>query len=50
MPVTGRPANVVPDVCQELPDCPVASDAILTAREEVSLQTDIPAADSLRGG
>ena len=30
--VTGRPANVVPDAGQELPDCPASSDAILTAR------------------
>ena len=47
MPVTGRPANVMPDAGQELPDCPAASDAILAEREEASLQTDVLASDSL---
>ena len=47
MPVTGHPANVVSDAGQELPDCPAASDAILTEREEASLQTGILASDSL---
>ena len=41
MPASGRPANVVPDAGQELPDCSAVSDAILTEREEASLQTDI---------
>ena len=47
MPVTGRAANVVSDAGQELIDCPAASDAILTEREEASLQTDVLASDSL---
>ena len=47
MPVTGRPANVVSDAGQKVPDCPAVSDAILTEREEVSLQTDVLASDSL---
>ena len=29
VPVTERPANVVADAGQELPDCPAASDKIL---------------------
>ena len=41
MPVTGRPANVVPDVGQELIDCFASSDAIQAEREEASLQTDV---------
>ena len=45
--VTGHPENVVPDAGQELPDCPASSDAILAEREEVSLQTDVLASDSL---
>ena len=47
MPASGRPANVVPDAGQELPDCSAVSDAILTEREGASLQTDILASDSL---
>ena len=47
LPVGGRPANVVSDAGQELPDCPAASDAILAERKEVSLQTDILTSDSL---
>ena len=43
MPDTGRPENVVPDAGQELPNCPAASDAILTELEE----TDVLASDSL---
>ena len=42
VPVTGRPANAVPDA-----DCHAARDAILTEREEASLQTDVLASDSL---
>ena len=41
MSVTARPANVVPDAGQELPDCFASCDAILTEREEASLQTDV---------
>ena len=47
MSVTGRPANVVLDAGQELIYCPAAGDAILTEREEASLQTNILASDSL---
>ena len=39
--VTGRPANVVSDAVQELPDCLASSDAILTELEEASLQTGV---------
>ena len=38
----------MPDAGQELPDCSaVSDDAILTEREEASLQTDILVSDSL---
>ena len=47
MSVTGHPTYVVPDAGQELSDCPASSDAILTEREEASLQTDILASDSI---